>query len=202
MGDFVFDFDDGTFQGWTKKGQFLGSLSNPGVNGNPGGFLLAEDEAAGGGGLAVSAPSPFTGNLARFNGIRWDEYVYVRGAGGSRVVRPTNIFIQGGTNGSIYGLADNPLTQIGVWKTRFVGFDPSSFALVQGIDQFDDVITSVSEVWFELDTSTLASGPESGIDNIRLVAVPEPSSILMVGSCLAFALGRHHRCVRKRNLCK
>jgi len=35
--EILFDFDDGTLQGWTAEPFFGGTLSNPGSGGNPGG---------------------------------------------------------------------------------------------------------------------------------------------------------------------
>lgn len=201
--DFVYDFDDGTLQGFSKRGVFNGTLTNPGSGGNPGGFLKVEDTQAGGGGLQISAPASFHGNLTAFKGIQWDEYLYVRGAGGSRVVSGTDLIIVGGANNSVYRLASNPPTLLGEWHTRFVEFDSAVFRLVSGTDTFNEVLESVSDFAFEMDTSSLSSGPESGIDNVGLVAVPEPASVVLVS--LASCIGgvsylRRMRQIRDRRL--
>lgn len=176
------DFDDGTLQGWTARLPFAGTLSNPGVDGNPGGFLFVTDTVPLGGGLFADAPAPYTGDLSGFVGLRWDEFVYVRGAGGSRTEVPTELFITGGQNSTTFRLANNPLTLIGQWHTRFVEFDAVNFSVLSGTDSFSSVISNVTSLAMEMDTSTLANGgPESGIDNVLLVnAVPEPSSIVVL----------------------
>lgn len=189
----VSDFDDGTRQGWTEKLPFGGTLTNPGSGGNPGGFLFATDNVPGGGGLWAVAPSSFLGDLSGFAGLQWDELVYVRGAGGSRTVESTELFITGASS-TTYRLADRSPTIIGDWHTRFIAFNPSSFILSSGSDSFDDVIRSVTELAIEMDTSTLANGgPESGIDNVQLV-VPEPTSMTLFGlTALGFGVGFRHR---------
>jgi hypothetical protein len=182
-GMIVSDFNDGTMQGWTKRQPFGGTLVNPVSGGNGGGYLLATDNQPGGGNLFAVAPSKFLGDLTEFQGISWDEFVFVRGAGGSRTVRSTRLLISGGPTGTSYAIVEDALGPIGQWRSRSVDFLESNFQRTtkfgSGSDAFENVLRDVKLLAFELDTSTLANGgPESGIDNVTLVAtpVPEPST--------------------------
>ena len=49
-----------------------------------------------------------------------------------------------------------------------------------GTDSFEDVISDVDGIFINMDVST-TTGFESGIDNVFLTAVPEPSSFTMIG---------------------
>ncbi|UCF92353.1 MAG: DUF4214 domain-containing protein [Desulfobacterales bacterium] len=156
----TYDFDDGTFQGWTSEPSFGGTLSVDGSGGNPGGFMVATDSVPLGL-LLARAPGLF-GDLSGLESIQWDEFVYDNG---TRTEGGTFVWMIG-NNGSVYH-SSNALEVIGEWNTRSIRFDdPSAWTLV-GTSSFEDVVQNAKGIYFAMDTSRQAEGGrESGIDNV------------------------------------
>lgn len=175
------DFDDGTLQGWTQVDEFLGTLTAEPSGGNPGGWLLVTD-TAGGGALKVKGPSAFRGDLSVYTGISWDELVITQP--GQENIYPT-VPVLWGTDGSQYRYYGE-MGPLDVWRERYVSFDPEEWVQWYGPSSFAEVLQDAT-LGFELAVST-GLGPETGLDNIRLV--PEPSMGLLGLVGLTLLAGR------------
>ena len=150
--------------------------------GNPGSYLRVCDTLAGGGGLFVRAPSPFVGDLTGTLGSQYDALVFDRGGATQGV---PEVFIHGGPNSTTYRPAAPMPLIVDQWHTIFHEFKAQNFALSGllgggGADPFEDVLSDVNGIFISMDVST-TTGFESGIDNVFLRAVPEPSSFAMFG---------------------
>ncbi len=180
------DFDDGSIQGWTPITPFEGTLSLVITGGNPGGWLRATDTLNGGGGLLIAGPAEFSGDLSVYEGVSFDEIVLTQ-PGGQYVQSITPILRKAnGVRFMYYG----DLGPTDVWRSRYVSFDPDLWVPYYPGTKFENVIHDCTLV-FDLDCWA-GLGPESGIDNFRLV--PEPSMGLfgLVGVTL---LARRRRTV-------
>jgi hypothetical protein len=181
-------WDDGTLQGWSPKAPFGGSLGVNSSFGNPGGSMFATDTVSGGGPLDALAPPVLSGDLTAYGGIQWDEYVPNRG---SATTRSTSIRILG-TDGTQFE-SDFTLAGVLSWNHRSVSFgNPSEWTRLSGVSTFDDVITTVAELYIQMDTSIQASGGvESYIDNVT-VAIPAPGALILcsIGAGFVRWLGR------------
>lgn len=159
------DFDDGTFQGWTKGPNFNGRLLIS-DGGNPGFCMLTTDTLAGGGGLLVYAPPSFVGDLSSYTGIGWDEFVPDYG---SKTLYGTHVYIEH-SNGTTYR-TDMSITIRNAWHTKHVPFEAGSWFLVSGSDSFEDVIQNVAALYISMDTSLHNDDrEESRVDNITMTA--------------------------------
>lgn len=162
------DFNDGTLQGWTKLQPFGGKLFNPGLGGNPGGFMQCQDTVAGPPGIVAVAPSDFTGNLSNYakigGGLAWDEYLYSCGSN-QAATWPQLI---GGADNTVYRELNPPVGSTGAWHHRFVPFTSSAWEWVSGTATFQQVIANVTSLRFNMDTNKNEScADEAGIDNVR-----------------------------------
>ena len=193
--DTFYDFES-DLQGWhpTDLLQFSGNLEHVSTGGNPDGFMQVTD-LAGGGGLFAQAPAELSGDLSGYGGISWDEFVFNNSA---NVTSRTAILIIGGDTAYNSGFFDTP-TQIEVWTDRFVSFQTSEWTLESspsiftGTSPFNDVIKSVDALLISMDTSVSVGNRESGIDNVRLKAIPEPSFLGLMYCTLLFTGYRHSR---------
>ncbi len=168
------NFDDGTLQGWTKLPPFNGDLENPGTGGNPGGYMFCRDTMAGGGGLLALAPPEFTGDLRRYDGVRWDEYLFYC----SDTNEPTYplLFALIDGDSTLFAERNRQVGPLEVWRERFVPFDPGSWERRYGTATFDEVLRNVTELRMNMDCNGNCHD-EAGIDNIGyglLPSTPDP----------------------------
>jgi hypothetical protein len=174
----VWDFEDGTLQGWEPGlgDYFWGNLFIT-TGGNPGYCMVATDTRAGGS-LLAKAPIDSQTDLSIYGGISWDEWVPNRG---SQTTVRTQIFLEG-SDGTLYGEIYTPSTiPLAQWYNRFVSFEPTNWQLSIGNASFETVLENVSALYISMDTSVW-SGPswvESYVDNVYLI--PEPTTILILG---------------------
>ncbi len=178
----LFDFDDGTMQGWSEGdpfnvGSFGGTLSLINSGGNPDGYLRAFDtRGAGGGSLAVLAPLLISGNLSLFEGLTWDELIP------SGASFATSALIEG-ADGTFYR-SNFGLSTTGVWNQRIVDFTSSAdWNLLSGTGAFDFVVSNASAFYLELDVISGINVSEAGIDNVRTLksmAVSESASVWLL----------------------
>jgi hypothetical protein len=161
------DFDDGSTQGWTAVEPFGGTLSLVTTGGNPGGWLYATDTVSGGGWLQIAGPPEFSGDLSVYDGVSWDE-IAVPQPSGIQTLSITVVLQKSSSERLLYYGEIGP---VGVWHSRYVPFDPELWVPSTPSVSFEDVIHDCT-LTFNMDCWA-GLGPESGIDNIRLV--PEPS---------------------------
>ena len=171
IGQPVSDFDDCALQGWSERPdrEFNGDLYVECKGGNPDGFLVVEDTQAGGGGLYVSAPSPFLGDLSTYDAIAWDEYLYDCPNGNGLRTIP---FLMG-LDSTEYWRADweAPGLLVDSWVSRSMCLNESAWVLApnsRGQASFESVLHNVIMFGFSMDHSTLCND-EAGIDNVMLV---------------------------------
>ena len=191
------DFDDGTLQGWMP-----GDVNFPfhGILDSLGGFMAAYDSLPGGGPLFAKAPDAFTGNLAVYKGVRWDERVYVTDP---PAWAPTIPVIMGPDSTMYWEIFDLDESKIGQWHQRFVPFDSTAWEILDnsGTAGFSEVLHNVVAFYMSMNTTTATYQWESGVDNIMLEAPVPVSSLrtmvllvlLLLGVGIAFmALRRRH----------
>ena len=170
------DFEGG-IGNWREITPFHGNLEFSETGGNPGGFMCVTDTTSGGWLRVEYTPSRF--DLTNYHAIQWDEFVYDNG--------PKTIIGTGavlfGSDGTIYE-QNVPLLSLNTWVTRSVSFE-SEWTLVRSGSMnftFEQVLQDAG-IGFTLDTSTTIRNRESGVDNLSLLLVPEPSSfgLAMIG---------------------
>ncbi len=171
------DFDDATLQGWTLSAGSTGfTVTNPGNAGNPGGYLLLTDTAAGGSGGSVLAPAAFLGDLTRFASLTWDLLAPAAALADAQVT----ISGPGGTFTFNSGLAPNPA----VWDARSAPLLAPAWNQFSGTGTFDQTLANVTSLRFFLEVAQ-SQGLEAGLDNVELIPVPEPGALLLLGCALA-----------------
>lgn len=181
-GDPLSDFDDGTTQGWTKVLPFGGRLLTFTTGGNPGGFIAVDDTVAGGGGLYLSAPPEFTGDLSIYAAILWDENLEHTSPPPGTPSYPILV----GADGTRYRPISRVPIPLEAWRARGVRLEAQHWELVFGTASFEDVLANVAELWMDVDCNA-QYGREVGLDNIRLStteAPPEPSPTYSVVGCV------------------
>ena len=195
----ISNFDDGTLQGWTRAIDGKnGTISNPGVGGNPGGFLLFTDGTVGGPPENIVAPSEFLGDwsLALANptastisldGLLIDPHV----PGGDDII----IFIDGPGGSANINLGLPSTT--GVWESFSTAIQESDWSVTSGT--WAGLLANVTSLQVQMDWVN-PGGMQNGIDNFQLdlsdaSAVPEPTSMALFGlTALGFGVGfRRHR---------
>jgi hypothetical protein len=166
-----FDFDDGTAQGWTVNAAGHLLVSGPGFGGSAYALNIYQDHP--GDDVLVKAPSSFSGDLSRFSGIRWDEFMPDYDADN---YIGTGLYLVG-TDGSFYAFAPRPpLLEAGQWQVRSLNFDPTNYFQWSGFSSFDTVLHNVQALYISGITSSLGTpGLQVSVDNITLV--PEPTAL-------------------------
>lgn len=162
-----YSFDSGSHQGWSESnpirgGDFGGELRLLESGGNPSGCLMAVDSQPGRGSLAAKAPSVLSGDLRRFEELRWDAWI----PAGSTL--STSVLIEG-KGQTLFRSAsqrtpDEPTQD---WFEKRADFnDAESWTRVRGDASFWEVVGNARALYIELD-STQGLGDEAKIDNVR-----------------------------------
>jgi hypothetical protein len=91
----------------------------------------------------------------------------------SSVGAPTYPQLVGMVNGdtTAYIERDRQVGPLGVWRTRFVPFDPASWERVSGTASFAEVLHDVDKLYMNMDCNSTCND-EAGIDNIGLGGPP------------------------------
>jgi len=162
MTDLVSTFDLGD-EGWREGRDVFLSWSEAG--GNPGGFLLGEDQGSGQTWYYVS-PVSWTGDWTPYVGgvLSFDLKIVDSGNGSSTFGDVVRIY---GSDGSYLSWSCDPPK--GTWTRRQVSLVPSSFKESGG--SFDLVMGDVSEVWIRGEYSNMRD--VGGIDNVMVTLGPE-----------------------------
>jgi hypothetical protein len=160
--DLVSFFDLGD-EGW-RGGRDV-SLSWSETGGDPGGFLLGEDQGSGQTCYYVS-PVTWAGNWTPYIGgvLGFELKVVDSGNGSSTFGDVVRIY---GQDGSYLSWSCDP--PAGSWTRRQVSLVPSSFREVKG--SFDSVMNDVSEVWIRGEYSNMKDA--GGLDNVMITLGPE-----------------------------
>jgi hypothetical protein len=181
---------DADLDGWTKAaGSDVASTTEwVSTGGNPGGFLR-QNEAADGLVDRIAAPSKFLGNLSGYAGgtLSFD----VRTNTISNSSNANNDVLLGGPSGTLRFNLPDPV--VNVWTTRSItlahtgGWILVSSGVAPTASEFAGILANVDTLTLLAD---FRSGPETpSFDNIRLQAIPEPSTAAAVlGGAALFGL--------------
>jgi len=191
---YVYDYDDGTLQGWTEgkppwNPQFLGSLRalEPG---NPGHAMVATDHGATGGALLAQAPAVISGDLSSWPSVSWDEWL----PDGSIIRTSVSVL---GPDGTVYQgeTPDQGVISTESWQERFIPFDFGSglWSIRDGTGSasFDEVITNVVGFYIHMDV-TPGQSTEASVDNV--IFLPEPATVSLLALGGLVALRRRRGC--------
>lgn len=193
----VWDFDDGTTQGWSSSGF---TLDNPGSGGNPDGFAQLGDTSPGAPSSGL-ANAPLLGALSGYASISWDALLPSNWniLSGIRLVT----LVISNNNGTYYsymldtalGQSELALADPGYWQHweaplvdspawECTGTCSVSFAQV--------LADNNAQIAFNLEVTTRAGrmfdpSIEAGIDNVNLI--PVPAALWLFGSGLLGLVG-------------
>ena len=181
-GDVVSTFD-ADLDGWSAN--FDVAHSDEG--GNPGGFAIHTDATDG---LAnIFAPSKFLGNWSSYAELEFDSRLFE--SGDVSAFRDYNVSVtsSSGTldwNGTA-ATGETPWTEfsIPIQETEWT---------VSG--NWNEIISDVTELKIRIElvsNTTTGARDVTGIDNVRLTAVPEPSFAFILGAAASLLLQRRRR---------
>ncbi|MEM9585919.1 MAG: hypothetical protein AAGA03_01455 [Planctomycetota bacterium] len=164
---------DSDLDGWTtdETGLFQHNASD----GNPGGFLFIDNDE-GTNNAHIFAPNKFLGDLTSFNGgtISFDGNLL--GSGGNFFSDPDDygVFVITGTAGSAsLDLAPGgAIPPANSWQTYSASLDATTWGVSSS--QWASILGDVTSI--QLSVEALFGEEAHGIDNVRITAVPEPSS--------------------------
>lgn len=176
----VSDFDDGTVQGWQNLDPNGFIVDNPGVGGNPGGFLRFTDIFSGSvDPSVVRAPAVFSGDFSGFSSIEFDAYL-VAGNVQANAVRIES------TDGTIWVYRPD-IVAFNTWVHHSAPINDGTgwylSTLTAGNTPFADVKTTVKSVSVTM-AGLPALGFESGIDNFTIVPEPASTSFMIVAGAV------------------
>jgi hypothetical protein len=160
--DLVSDFDLGD-EGWRGGRDVTLSWSDAG--GDPGGFLLGEDQGSGQTWYYVS-PASWAGNWTPYVGgvLSFELKVIDSGNGSSTFGDVVRIYSR---DGSYLSWSCDPPGES--WSRRQVSLVPESFREAKG--SFDSIMKDVSEVWIRGEYSNMRD--VGGLDNVMITLGPE-----------------------------
>ncbi len=170
----------------------VGGLTWQATGGNPDGYIERNDVE--GGAMMFRAPAKFQGDQSIMVGgtISFD----IQSDYDDRTV-DSNVVIKG--NGlTLVGQFTNPVQDAG-WFSRAVVLDAANFSKdIQGGAVVSDAellsaLTNVSDLFIGGEMHTGFPAETTGIDNVSLEAVPEPATIILLGSGVAAFMARRRK---------
>lgn len=173
--DIISSFDS-DLDGWTTDNS--GTFQHMPSGGNPGGFLfLDNDEST----IAhLFAPSKFLGDLSSFDGgtISFDGSLLGSGGTFFEGVDDYGVIVITGTAGmaSLDLVPGGATPSLNSWATYSASLDASTWGVSQA--NWDAIISDVTSV--QLGVEGLFGDEIQGIDNVRITAVPEPGSTILL----------------------
>ena len=165
----TFDVDT---EGWTASGA---SVMYESTGGNPNGFLSITDNAPDT--ATAIAPAKFNGNLLAFDGglLSYDFIVLDPttplssvGSGFGRIQ------MNGGGSNATFSYIDPPIPSTQFWKAYYVPLTAQAWNTTQ--ENWEKVLSDVQHL-----DIIIQAGNTVGIDNFQVAAIPEPSSMLLLG---------------------
>lgn len=170
----------------------IGGLTWQSTGGNPDGYIERTDVE--GGAMMFRAPNKFHGDQSVMLGgtITFD----IQSDYDDRTV-DSNVVIKG--NGlTLVGQFTNPVQDAG-WFSRGVVLDAANFrkntqggAAVSGAELLS-ALSNVSDLFIGGEMHTGFPAETTGIDNVKLEAVPEPASMILLASGVAAFMARRRR---------
>jgi len=160
-----------------------GVTYNP-TGGNPGGYVSSIDPD-GSSDFTFSAPAKFLGNISTATALSYDLTHPL----GSIDYQTTDVILVGNGQRLLWKSIPDIIPGTG-WTSVNLAFTPSAnwrvgttTGALATVADFQNVLGNTTGLYIRGEF-TFGLGEESGLDNVRLVgvAVPEPSSILMLGS--------------------
>jgi hypothetical protein len=172
--DLVSTFDSSA-EGWTTEGAT--DVTHHSTGGNPGGFIEAADTT--GTYWRFVSPNSWQGDWSGYAGgkVSYDIVPLNQSANQNG----NNIEIWSGENYMYWGVTTNP--KKGVWTTFTVTLTDANFTEVG--DTFNNILNNVTalKIWGDIVYGT-GLPDHTGLDNVRVNAIPIPGAVWLLGSGL------------------
>lgn len=170
------DWDSGTFEGWTFTASAAGEWVNPGVGGNPNGYVQYVDGVDGmTSPPPIFAPAQYLGDYNALDGVGYFEYDIASFSVNMPSLNFPRIRLVGANGEEARPIMDYFPTD--EWMTIQINIAEADWEMLSGT--WDDLIDDVTELRFGGDL-VQGNGNEGAVDNFRLV--PAPSTLAIVGA--------------------
>ena len=182
LGNVVSTFDS-SVDGWSNA-----AITHQAIGGNPGGYIHFVD--ADSSGNSIVAPSKFLGDWSIYDGgsLSYDH----------RILEATNVNGFGDYQVEIAGPTDSalwssgaPPTGVTSWVSLMVPIQENHWSVT---GDWSTLLSDVTELRIRIEHVDDAGTDVEGIDNVRLMAVPEP------GSAVGIVVGAMTLTTRRRRV--